>query len=49
MLYHLDWISGNTVESHAPPPPMEAGLAQGGQMTIEVKGQGPDWHFTQKI
>ena len=38
MLYYLDRISGNTVESHAPPPPMGAGLAQGGQMTVEVKG-----------
>ena len=30
VLYYLNRDLGNTEESHAPPPPMGAGLAQGG-------------------
>jgi hypothetical protein len=30
VLYYLHRVLGNTEESHAPPPPMGAGLAKGG-------------------
>jgi hypothetical protein len=42
-------ISGNPVESHAPPPPRGGWRKGEGQMTVRVKGLGLDWHFTPLI
>jgi len=37
VLYYLNGILVNSEKSHASPPPMGAGLAQGGRMIVRVR------------